>query len=385
MSGSIPVFRTHVPAAARLRAADVLASGWLGYGPECRALEARFQAGRSGFALATGSCTSALYLAALLLRQRTKARQVIVPAVTFISTAMAFHHAGFRVRIANVDPRHLMISPDTVQPLISADTAAVVAVHLYGQPCAVEPLRTVCDAHGAALIEDCAHRLDLLDAGMPAGDLACYSFNAVKEIPCGEGGLLWGCDAGLESAARALSNAGLGIDTLQRAATIRHADYQFTQGSGLKLRQNDVGAALVNGALDLLPTWRLERTAQFARYDALLAPLAPHVRPLERTAGDSCLMYVLRVPAQKREALRAHLAERGVASSVHYPSLARHPLFRDDAGERTRMDVDEALITLPSFLGMTAEDQHVVAAALASAVDRARAEGSHSNRDVQFA
>jgi UDP-4-amino-4-deoxy-L-arabinose-oxoglutarate aminotransferase len=371
MKPSIPVFRTFVPFAARSRAAAVLSRGWLGYGPECRALEKHFLGGRGGFALATGSCTSALYLAALLLRRRTAAMEVIVPSITFISTAMAFHHAGFRVRVANVDPRNLMLSAETIAPLVSSDTAAIVAVHLYGQYCAaLADIRALCDAHGSTLIEDCAHRLDLFDDAPPLGDYACYSFNAVKEVPCGEGGLLWGRNADAEADVRALSNTGLGIDTMQRAATVRHADYQFTREPGLKLRLNDLAASLVNGGLDSLAGWRAQRAAQFALYDDLLAPLAPLVRPLSREASDSCLMYVVRVPAADRDAIRAHVADCGIATSVHYPALTRHPLFHDGAPAQTQIDVDDALITLPSFVEMTPDEQRLVTDALDSACDR---------------
>jgi len=368
MKQAIPVFRTFVPESARARAAAALARGWLGYGPECRELERHFTGKHGGFALATSTCTSALHLAAQLLRRRTQRREVIVPAITFVSTAMAFHHAGFRVRVADVESRSLLLSAQSVARLVSADTAAIVAVHLYGQWCASLPaLRRLCDAGGAVLIEDCAHRVDLLDDEPPVGDYACYSFNAVKEVPCGEGGLLWGRDVTDEAATRAVSNVGLGIDTMQRAARLRHADYQFTTESGLKLRLNDLAASLVNGGLESLAVSRSRRAAQFARYDDLLAPLAPRVRPLKRTDGDACLMYVVHVPAPQRDAIRAHLAERGVASSVHYPSLARHPLFRDSADSPMNFDVDDTLITLPSFPEMTREEQCAVADALATA------------------
>jgi dTDP-4-amino-4,6-dideoxygalactose transaminase len=282
---------------------------------------------------------------------------------------MAFEHAGFTVRVADVDPRTLMLTPHTVAPLLSGNTAAVVAVHLYGQYCAALPaLRQQCDAAGVALIEDCAHRLDLLDAAAPLGDYACYSFNAVKEVPCSEGGVLWGRDARDDPYARSLSNVGLGLDTMQRAASARHADYQFASGTGLKLRLNDLAASLANGALPSLADARAERRAQFARYDELIGPLAPAVRPLARNRDDSCLMYVVLVCHAHRDRIRHHLADCGIATSVHYPSLARHPLFGAGASTPpTSVDADGALVTLPSFLEMTPAQQHRVAEALARA------------------
>lgn len=367
-SGAIPVFRAFVPMAARARAAEAMARGWIGYGPECRQLEARFIAGRGGWAVATNSCTAALYTAALVIRGVHPRPEVIVPAITFVATAMAFQHAGYRVRVVDVDPQTLMLTAAAVAPLIGPQTAAVVVAHLYGQRSRELPaLRRLCDAAGAALIEDCAHRVDLGEPTPPVGDFLCYSFNAVKELPGGDGGLLWGRDLWQEGRARAITNAGLGLDTLQRAATARHGDYLFTGESGLKLRGNDLMASIVNVAADHLAEWRARRREQFARYDAALAELAPRVAPLERADDDSRLMYVARLQGVDRESLRSAVAERGVATSVHYPSLARHPLLHDATTPAVR-ELDQAIITLPTFLGMTDDTQDTVINALGEAL-----------------
>ena len=95
----IPVFRPVVHPAARARALGCLESGWLGYGPLCRELEARFIGHRDGWALATSSCTAALSLAGRLVTAPGRF-EVIVPAITYVSTAMAFAAAGLDVLIA---------------------------------------------------------------------------------------------------------------------------------------------------------------------------------------------------------------------------------------------------------------------------------------------
>ena len=371
----IPLFRPSVAASARQRALAVLDSGWLGYGPQCLALERTFIGARGGWALATSSCTTALYLAALLCRDGAdRARgvahvqpEVIVPAMTFISSAMAFAHAGYRVRVADVDRASLMLTAETAERMLTPGTRAIVVVHLYGQYAPdIAGLRALADRRGLALIEDCAHRIDLDDAPPRAGDLACFSFNAVKELPGGEGGLLWARDSALEHTARARSNSGLEIDTLQRTATTQHRDYDFSAATGLKLRSNDIAAALVLGALDEWPALREGRRRQFERYEALLREHAPDVDPMARGADDSWLMYVVRTAQRAR--LREHLAALGIATSVHYPSLARHPLFARDADPRARDDaLDATIVTLPTSPGLSAREQEIVAAAIAGA------------------
>lgn len=371
----IPLFRCNVPAAARARLIATLDSGWLGYGPQCRLLEERFTAGRGGWALATSSCTSALYLAGRLVRALADAiePEIIVPSISFVASGMAFLEAGVRPVVAEVGADDLLLSVDGVRRALTPRTRALLAVHLYGQRSHELPaLRALADEHGLLLIEDCAHRIDLLDRAGPVGDLLCYSFNAVKELPGGEGGLLWGREPRHEAWVRPVSNLGLAVDTMQRAAALRHADYAFASESGLKLRSNDVAAALVNAAVEALPASRAHRREQFQRYDRLFSDMGDRVRPIARHDDDSCLMYVVRVASEAREPVRAAMARAGVATSVHYPSLARHPLFGNDRPGACCCDQDESIITLPTFAELTADDQRRVVEALTAALDGAR-------------
>jgi dTDP-4-amino-4,6-dideoxygalactose transaminase len=377
----IPVARTRVCDAARERMQATLDSGWLGYGSECRALESAFVADRGGWALATSSCTSALYLAGRLARKLAPegAPEVIVPAMSFVASAMAFAQAGVEPVVVDVDPDTLLLDVAAAERALTRRTCAIVVVHLYGQRHPhLDALRAIADAHRLLLVEDCAHRIDLLDRTPPVGDLACYSFNAVKELPAGEGGLLWGRDPAHEAWVRAVSNLGLTIDTMQRAATLRHADYASLPEPGLKLRSNDVAAALVNGGMESLAAARAERRDTARTYERLLAPLAPRARPLCRFDDDSFLMMVIKVPAESRDAVRAAIACAGVATSVHYPSLALHPLLGDGRRLAGCLDQDQRIMTLPSFLGLDARAQRHVVDALVQALDADRRDSARA-------
>jgi dTDP-4-amino-4,6-dideoxygalactose transaminase len=368
----IPLFRCSVPAAARTRLMATLDSGWLGYGPQCRLLEERFCAGRGGWALATSSCTSALYLAGRLVHALAPvaAPEIIVPSMTFVASGMAFFQAGVRPVVAEVGADDLLLSVEGVRRALTPRTRAVLAVHLYGQRCGeLEAMRALADERGLLLIEDCAHRIDLLDAAAPIGDLLCYSFNAVKELPGGEGGLIWGRDPQHEAWLRPVSNLGLAVDTMQRSAGLRHADYAFVAEAGLKLRSNDVASALVNAAIETLPAARAQRREQFQRYDRLISASTADVRTIQRRDDDSCLMYVIRVAATARDKVRAAMASAGVATSVHYPSLARHPLFGDGRTDAFCGRQDECVITLPTFAELTSDEQRRVVGALALALN----------------
>lgn len=367
----IPLFRAVVSQAGRERAAAVLSSGWIGYGPECRTLEQTFTRGRGGFALATVNCTAALHLVGRRLAAKGgPGGEIVVPSMSFVASGMSFAEAGLVPVVAGVRGDDLTLDVHAAEAAITPRTRAILVVHLYGQRAAdIEAVRALADRRGLALVEDCAHRVDLLDAAPPIGDYACYSFNAVKELPAGEGGLLWCRDPGDAPFLLAASNLGLGIDTLGRAATLRHGDYAFEATSGLKFRCSDLTAAVVNGAIPSLAATRAKRRALIERYERLIEPLAPAVRLLSRRDDDSWLMAVVRVDARARDAIRTSMAAEGVATSVHYPSLARHPAFARDLPGAACDDADLEIVTLPTWLGLDAHDQGRVVSALARAID----------------
>lgn len=360
----IPVYRPPLVPEVEKRMAECLRSRWWGYGKECHDLERRFVNHHGGgWSLATSSCTSALYIAARLLRAHPD-DEIILPSMTFVSTPMAFLSAGFSVRVADIDADTLMVTADTVKPLITKRTRAIVVVHLYGQRAELGDLRTLCDERQLCLIEDCAHRLDLDDEGSPVGDLTCYSFNAVKEVPGGEGGLLWGRDVMQEGTARSISNVGLGIDTWQRSSTLSHLDYDFRPETGLKLRLNDITATIINTLLDHRLELRRSRAALFERYDEYFGAWLEHASPIRRRADDSFLMYVIRVSENARQSLRSALASEQIASSVHYPSLSTHPLVEQPSACPVSDRAGNQLLTLPCFPDLTKSDQERVISAL---------------------
>lgn len=378
----IQVFRAVLSEEAIAEASQCMREGWVGYGPRCHRLEQHFVDQQGGWALATGNCTSALYLSALLL-QPSPGDEVIVPATTFVSTAMAFHWAGWRVRVADVDPETLLLMPENVEAVATDRTRAVVAVHLYGQMAAMNALDAYCTHRGYTLIEDGAHRLPLPGAAAPAGQMACYSFNAVKEAPAGEGGLLWCADASFQTAARQISNLGLSFDTVQRCSTLPHRDYEFSTYGGLKLRLNDIAAALALHGVSHLAETRQQRQAKARRYDQALSGLGTRLRTMQRQPDDSCLMYVIRVEKGRRSDLREALARAGIASSVHYSSLSQHPFFSGTScpnAERAQQEV----LTLPLRLDMSAAEQDLIIEVIRHWADAEIKAGTVSEADAHL-
>jgi dTDP-4-amino-4,6-dideoxygalactose transaminase len=360
----IPLARCETGSAARELVDRTIASGWLGYGPNCRALEERFDA-RGGWSLALQSCTAALWTAAMVLRETDTAAgapEVIMPATTYAACSAAFGAAGWVVRFADVDRQSGLVDLGSVATLLNERTKALVIVDLYGQRAPEREARLLCDAHGLALVHDKAHRIDLWDSAKPLADIACYSFGPIKEAPSPEGGLLWSSRLDLEETARAVTMVGLSADTWSRArGRAEHLGVSVRLRAGLKLRQNDVAAAFVLGALDSVPE---ERAHRRRIYDRLRAVAPGNIRLPQRADDDSLLMCVAHVPVDQRSGLRLFLAARGLSTSDHYPSLAT--AFGEADACPGAEELGATVVTLPLYAGLSGIEVSRIEHALAS-------------------
>lgn len=300
-------------------ACTALRSGWLGYGPRCMELEQAFCHRRGGWAVATQSCTAALWAVAMVTRSGTRP-EVIIPANTYVACAAAFQVAGWNIRLCDVDPDTGLLALEDVHRHVSPDTRALLVVDTYGQRFPEHEARRVCSEHGLWLIRDAAHRLDLDDEDTPLSDFVCYSFGPTKEVASPDGGLVWSSATALEEKVRAFTYWGISHDTWQRAASRMHASVAVSGNLGLKLRMTDVNAAIVLAQLADWPKQRQARRALMDEYRRVLRGTC--ARMLERGPGDSCLMAPLLVDPATRPAIRMRLAELGISTSDHYPSLA---------------------------------------------------------------
>jgi dTDP-4-amino-4,6-dideoxygalactose transaminase len=146
-----------------------------------------------GSVLLTDSCTSALEMTALLLRDWNAKQEVIVPSYTFSSTASAYARAGFEIVFAEVDPKTMMIDIADAERKITSNTVAIIGVHYGGSAFEVHEARKVCDKYQILLIEDAAQAFGCLlnDKSLGLfGDFSCFSFHETKNLHCGLGGAL---------------------------------------------------------------------------------------------------------------------------------------------------------------------------------------------------
>ena len=163
-------------------------------GPEGEAFEKEFGAFiGSGGAAAVSSCSSALELAAVL-SGLGPGDEVILPAHTFVSSAVPFGRTGASIRWADIDPNARVASAKTIEPLLTKKTKVVVVVHLYGLPVEMDPVMALADRHGFLVVEDCAQAPGARYKGRRVGSIGhfgCFSFHTNKNISTlGEGGVL---------------------------------------------------------------------------------------------------------------------------------------------------------------------------------------------------
>src|SRR3954452_7326053 len=254
---TIPFFdlgRQHEPIQNDLRSAFERVLGASSYilGEEVARFEEEFAAYCGArYCVGVASGTSALTIAALATGIGP-GDEVIVPAHTFIASAFGLSHAGAVPVFCDVDHGTGLIDPAAAEAAITERTAAILAVHLYGQMCDMDALSALADSNGIALFEDAAQAHGATYRGRRAGSFgraAAFSFYPSKNLGAlGDGGAITTGDAGLAEKARQLRNLG------------QHAKYDHVE-LGFNERLDGLQAALLRAKLPHLSRWNASRRA----------------------------------------------------------------------------------------------------------------------------
>jgi dTDP-4-amino-4,6-dideoxygalactose transaminase len=348
--------------AARQRA--VLESGRYVLGPEVEAFEAEFAAfagARHCVGVANGTEALTIALRALGVGAGD---EVVVPALTFFATAEAVVNAGARPVFCDVDPRTLTMTAATAEAAIGRRAAALLPVHLFGNPAPMAELGELAAAHGLRLLEDAAQAAGAKLAGCRAGslgDAAAFSFFPSKNLGgFGDGGAILSDDD--EVAARARRLRAHGAEGKRLRAEV-----------GYNSRLDELQAAGLRVLLPHLEEWTAARRRAAREYaDAGLGELVE--LPRESAGGESCYhLYV--VLSEQRERLAAGLAEAGVESRAYYTTpLHRQPALARYAPERELPGVERAAarsLALPMGAALTQRQVAAVAAAAGAALGSA--------------
>ncbi len=345
----------------------VLDSSWFILGAELDAFEHEFaQYCGVRHCVGVGNGLDAL---TLLLRAHGvgPGDEVIVPAFTFIATWLGVTQAGATPVPAPVREDTANLDPGRLEEVIGPRTAAVLAVHLYGQPAEMGALRSVCQRHGLLLLEDAAQAHGARSDGARTGALAdgaAFSFYPAKNLGAlGDAGAITTHDDAVAERCRALRNYG----------SARKYEHDTT---GVNSRLDELQAAVLRAKLGRLDEFNARRRAIADRYrrsisGVTLPTVAAGVEPVWH-------LYVIR--SQARDRLRDELSTRGVQTLIHYPTAPHQTgAYADLSVEPEHVDAATRLaarvLSLPIGPQLDRAASERVAAAVSEVADGAVATG----------
>jgi dTDP-4-amino-4,6-dideoxygalactose transaminase len=286
----------------------VLENGRYVLGPEVAAFEAEFAAYiGAGHAIGVANGTDAIAIALKALGIGP-GDEVITTAHTAVATVAAIELAGATPVFADIEPDYFTLDPAKVEKMISPKTKAIIAVHIYGQPAALDEFQAIAKRHGLRLIEDSAQchgaRYDGKRLGS-IGDIACFSSYPTKNLGAiGDGGAIVTSDAELAQRCKLIREYGW-------------AERYVSHIVGQNSRLDELQAAVLRVKLAALDVDNQKRADIAARYDRALAStglVLPKRRP---NTSHVFHLYVLR--STQRDALIESLKQAEIGALIHYP------------------------------------------------------------------
>jgi dTDP-4-amino-4,6-dideoxygalactose transaminase len=260
------------------------------------------------FCIGVGNGTDALEIAIEAL-DLPPGSEIIVPGNSFIASAEAVTRCGHRVIFADVDPGCYTLSAEGVRAKLTAKTAAMMPVHLYGHPCDMDALKQIAAEHGLKIIEDCAQAHGAEFNGRRVGtigDVGTFSFYPGKNLGAyGDGGAIVTSSEDLAKRMRMIANHG----------RIAKYDHEF---EGRSSRLDGLQAAILTAKLRHLDDWTEHRIAIADHYLDRLQGIPELILPLRKNwARQVYHLFVVRT--EPRDALAGHLQARGIQTGIHYP------------------------------------------------------------------
>lgn len=342
---------------AAIRAAidRVISSGWFILGPELDAFEAEFAvASGARHAVGVGTGTDAI---ALMLRAQGigPGDEVITAPLSAAFSALAIMMAGATPVFAELDPERLTLDPAAVEAAITPRTAAILPVHLYGQPADMARLSAIAARHSLTIVEDACQAHLATCGGQPVGTFGvggAFSFYPTKNLGAlGDGGAVITNDATLADRLRRLRNGG-------QTERYRHVEF------GVNTRLDEMQAAILRTRLTRLPGATARRRTLAAAYRAQLAGTSVRI-PAECDPGH--VYHLFPVLTSRRNALQTYLASQGIGTLIHYPiALPEQPVFAgcSPAPCPIAHEVCDQLLSLPLHPDLPLADVATVADAI---------------------
>jgi len=373
MSDFLPFSRPSMGDAELAALREVLASGWITTGPKNQMLEEAFcTLTGNRHAIAVSSATAGMHVT-LMAMGIGPGDEVITPSLTWVSTLNMIVLLGAIPVMIDVDRDTLMVTPEAVDAAVTPRTKAIVPVHYAGAPCDIDAIRAVGERHGIPVIEDAAHAAGTYYHSRHVGwrGTAIFSFHAIKNMTCAEGGLVVTDDEQLAQNIRSLKFHGLGVDAYDRQTHGRAPQAEVIT-PGFKYNLADINAALALVQLGKLGEANRRRRDIADRYllelsdtpfQPLRIPSWPHLHAWH--------LFIIRVDEARcgfsRDALMAALKEQGIGTGLHFRAAHTQKYYRERFPEVSLPNTEwnsARICSLPLFPDMTHDDTTRVITAL---------------------
>lgn len=350
----ITLFWPYVSEQTSKAVAEVLKTRWIGQGPAVNALEKKFES-LFGIphAVSVNSCTSAIHLS-LILSGVKDGDEVITTPMTCSATNIPILYCRAKAVFADIQPETLNIDPRSIAQKITPKTKTILVVHWGGQPCDMTPIHEMAKKHRLSVIEDAAHALGATYQGKSVGalsDFTCFSFQAIKQITSGDGGMLTTLSG--EQAHHATLLRWYGMDRNFRGSF--YDKHRITE-VGYKYHMNDIVATMASTQLDELPALAARRKEIADRYRKELsgvAGLALLEEKKDRTSGN--WLFTIRI--KKRESFTQHLTDHGIESHLVHVRCDIFPIFGGKRQDLPAMnEAEEEYVSIPLHNHLTDED-----------------------------
>lgn len=355
---------------------DTLRSGWIGHGPKTEKFEDMFREYTgSKHAVAVSSCTAGLYLSLAML-DVGPGDEVVTSPLTYPSTANVILHHGAKVVFADIEPRSGNIDPAKIREKITANTRAVMPVHLHGYPCRMDEIADIAGQNSIAVIGDAAHAIEAKYKDKHVGvlgDAVCFSFYATKNITSADGGMITTDRDDWTESFKLLRMHGV-TKTAWSRFTEDSFKFYDTLTPGYKLNLTDLQSALALPQMERIAESQARRTQIWQAYDGAFGEMKGLITPAEPSDGRHARhLYVIQMELERLKVDRDHflqaLKREGVGAGIHFISLHMHSFYRNNFGfEPDDFPVakrfSERCLSLPLSPAMTDKDVEDVIAAV---------------------
>jgi len=347
---------------------------WLGMGPALKEFEKKW-AEFIGCEVAYGlnSATAALHLALMSFRF-PEGKKVLVPSMTFASSATAILYNRLIPVLVDSDPVTLGMSIEDVEKKYDKDCVAIIAVHYAGHPLPMEKFTDFAKVKGLKVIEDCAHTAGSMYNGKMIGswsNISCFSFEEKKLMTTGDGGMICSNDSDLLKDINALRWVGIDKDnwkTSKKYTDVSNLDalHWFYEISllGYKYNMNDLAASIGLAQLEKLTRMNQRRSEIIQKYLDGIENIG-HAKPLLPYEPEKYNYWMFGIRTEKRDDLMIYLKSKGIATGCHYTPLSMQPLFKPYAHGCNFIEKEHyKFITLPLHADLTDYEVEYIIAAL---------------------